>query len=403
MKIVRIIARLNVGGPARHVVWLARELADEFETVLVAGTVPPGEEDMGYLADESGIEPVFIKEMSRELSPKDVVSLWKIFRLLKKEHPDIIHTHTAKAGTIGRTAGFLYRWLTWKTLVGKPRRVKIVHTFHGHIFHSYYGRGKTKLFVLIEKALAKFATDKIIVISEQQLREIHNEVGIGKTEKFAVVPLGIDLDPFASPELRRERFRKEIGVLENEILVSFVGRLTEIKNIPMFLDAAAAVKKKAVKPLFKFAVVGDGHLRESLEKQAAELGISDILAFAGNRKDTEDIYAASDIVGLTSLNEGTPLSLIEAMAGERAVVSTLVGGVVDLLGETKEERDGFSVCERGLGVASGDADGFANALLYLANEENLRKQFGGGSKKFVDSKYSKERLVEDIRKIYREL
>jgi glycosyltransferase involved in cell wall biosynthesis len=403
MKIVRIIARLNVGGPARHVVWLARELADEFETVLVAGTVPPGEEDMGYLADESGIEPVFIKEMSRELSPKDVVSLWKIFRLLKKEHPDIIHTHTAKAGTIGRTAGFLYRWLTWKTLVGKPRRVKIVHTFHGHIFHSYYGRAKTKLFVLIEKALAKFATDKIIVISRQQLREIHNDVGIGKTEKFAVVPLGIDLDPFASPELRRERFRKEIGVLENEILVSFVGRLTEIKNISMFLKAAAAVKKKAVKPLFKFAVVGDGHLRESLEKQAAELGISDIVTFAGNRKDTEDIYAASDIVGLTSLNEGTPLSLIEAMAGERAVVSTLVGGVVDLLGETKEERDGFSVCERGLGVASGDADGFANALLYLAGGENLRKQFGGGSKKFVDSKYSKERLVEDIRKIYRGL
>lgn len=400
MKIVRIIARLNVGGPARHVVWLARELADEFETVLVAGTVPPGEEDMGYLADESGIEPVFIKEMSRELSPKDVVSLWKIFRLLKKERPDIIHTHTAKAGTIGRTAGFLYRWLTWKTLVGKPRRVKIIHTFHGHIFHSYYGRAKTKLFVLIEKTLAKFATDKIVVISQQQLREIHNDVGIGKTEKFAVVPLGIDLEPFASPELRRERFRKEIGVAESEILASFVGRLTEIKNIPMFLRAAAAVKSKAA---FKFAVVGDGHMREPLEKQAAELGLNDIMTFAGNRKDTEDIYAASDIVGLTSLNEGTPLSLIEAMASERAVVATLVGGVVDLLGETKESRDGFAICERGLGVGSGDADAFANALLYLAADENLRKQIGVRSKKFADSQYSKERLVEDVRKIYGEL
>lgn len=400
MKIVRIIARLNVGGPARHVVWLTRELADEFETVLVAGTVPPGEEDMGYLADESGIEPVFIKEMSRELSPKDVISLWKIFRLLQKERPDIIHTHTAKAGTVGRAAGFLYRWLSWRTLIGKPRRVKVVHTFHGHIFHSYYGRAKTKLFVLIEKALAKFATDKIIVISRQQLREIHDEVGIGRDAQFAVVPLGIDLEPFASPELRREKFRNEIGVAENEILVSFVGRLTEIKNIPMFLRAAAAVKGKAA---FKFAVVGDGHLRAALEKEAAELGIADIVTFAGNRKDTEDIYAASDIVGLTSLNEGTPLSLIEAMAGERAVAATLVGGVVDLLGTANEHKDGFAVCERGLGVASGDVDAFAAALFHLAANENLRKRFGSSSKNFVDSQYSKGRLVEDIRKIYRGL
>ena len=158
MKIVRIIARLNVGGPARHVVWLNEALQDdEFESVLVTGRVPEGEEDMGYFAEANGVKPIFIEQMSRELSPKDAISLWKIYKEFLREKPDIIHTHTAKAGTIGRVAGFFYRWFTLKTLIGKPRKVKIIHTFHGHIFSGYYGDLKTKVFLFIEKNFSEIS------------------------------------------------------------------------------------------------------------------------------------------------------------------------------------------------------------------------------------------------------
>src|SRR5688572_10827460 len=181
MKILRIIARLNVGGPARHVVWLTEAFNDgEYKTKLIAGSVPDGEEDMSYFAAEHSVEPVYLKEMSRELSAKDVVSLIKLWRIIKAERPDILHTHTAKAGTVGRAAAFLFRWLAFSTLIGRPRKLKVVHTFHGHVFHSYYGKAKTKLFILIEKLLARFATDKIVVITSQQFHEIHEQTGIGR-------------------------------------------------------------------------------------------------------------------------------------------------------------------------------------------------------------------------------
>src|SRR5256886_8978404 len=168
MKILRIIARLNVGGPAKHVVWLTAGLrSSECETLLVAGTVPPGEDDMGYFAEEMGVRPLFVTEMTREISLKDALTIWKLFRLFLRERPDIVHTHTAKAGTVGRLAGLLYRWLTPGTLLGRPRTCKFVHTYHGHIFHSYYGPLKTRLFVIIERVLARLVTDRIVVISEQ--------------------------------------------------------------------------------------------------------------------------------------------------------------------------------------------------------------------------------------------
>src|SRR5436305_2953386 len=176
MKVLRIIARLNVGGPARHVVWLTAGMKhDRYDTLLVAGVVPPGEDDMGYVAAQAGITPLIIPEMSREISSRDAITVWKLFRLMLRERPDLVHTHTAKAGTVGRVAGMMYRWLTPATLVGRPRRCRFVHTYHGHIFHSYYGRLKTRLFLGIEKTLALLATDRIIVISPQQHREIHEE------------------------------------------------------------------------------------------------------------------------------------------------------------------------------------------------------------------------------------
>ncbi|HEX8251212.1 MAG TPA: glycosyltransferase [Pyrinomonadaceae bacterium] len=409
MKIVRIIARLNVGGPARHVVWLTKALQnDEFESVLMTGTVPPGEEDMSYFAAAHQVEPVFIPEMSRELSAKDVISLWKVYRFLRREKPDIVHTHTAKAGTIGRVAGFFYRWLTPKTLIGQPRAVRFVHTYHGHVFHSYYGKRKTKFFLFIEKALARSVTDKIITISRQQFEEIHNQFGVGKTKQFAVVPLGIDLSPFAEWQAKRNVLRAEIGARDDEILIGLVGRLTEIKNHSLFLQIARLFKENFDFPPLKFVIIGDGHLREKLEKEAEKYNIKDIVTFLGNRNDADVFYPALDIVALTSLNEGTPLSLIEAMANARPCISTAVGGVIDLFGAEKARSEtgtggGFTVCERGVRTASGDAQGFLNGLIYLAKDEKLREELGARGMDFVFGSYDKERLISDIKKVYYDL
>jgi glycosyltransferase involved in cell wall biosynthesis len=405
MKILRIIARLNVGGPARHVVWLTEALNDdEFESSLIAGSVPPGEEDMGYLAEKAGIEPVFIEEMSRELSVKDLISILKVYREIKRFRPDVIHTHTAKAGTVGRTAAFVYRWLTWKTLIGKPRKVRVVHTFHGHVFHSYYGRAKTRLFILIEKLLARLATDRIVAITEQQLKEINEEVGVGRRDQFRVIRLGIDLEPYLNAANERDSARKEFGIGEGELAVAFVGRLTEIKNIPLFLNAAKMVLQDAAGELpFRFFIAGDGHLRPHLEKMSADLGIAERIGFLGNLARPETVYAACDIVSLTSLNEGTPLSLIEGMAAGKPVISTVVGGVRDLVGPAVETRDGFSICERGVGVDSGDAAGLAKGLIYLAKNERLRERLSETGQNYVRAVYIKERLVREIKELYRSL
>lgn len=404
MKIIRIIARLNVGGPARHVVWLTEALqGDGVESKLIAGTVPEGEEDMSYFAAEHGVEPIYIREMSRELSAKDAVSLWKVLKAIRSERPDIIHTHTAKAGTVGRAAAFIYKWFTPGTLVGRPRRVKVVHTFHGHVFHSYYGKQKTQVFVIIEKILARLASDKIIVITPQQFQEIHTEVGVGRKDQFEVIPLGIDLSKFDSDDKARQEFRDEFRILDDTILVGFVGRLTEIKNIPLFLQAAKLYGETAGTPQAKFMIVGDGHLRPELERSADDLGIRNHVLFVGNREDLGRVYAGLDVLALTSLNEGTPLSVIEAMASRRPVVATLVGGVVDLLGSSEHEVDGFTVAERGIGVPSGDGDAFAKGLIYLAKNERLRFDLSAKGHQFALNNYGKERLISDIRSLYNRL
>ncbi len=397
MKILRIIARLNVGGPARHVVWLTETLNDdEFQTTLIAGTVPKGEESMNYIAEQHGIQPLFIEEMSRELSPKDLISLYKIFREIRGQKPDIIHTHTAKAGTVGRIAALLYKILTPGTA-----SVRVVHTFHGHVFHSYYGKAKTGVFIAIEKFLARCATDKIIVISPQQFHEIHEEVGIGRRDQFEIIPLGIDLDAFADPGEKRREFREACGVKGDQVLVGFVGRLTEIKDVSLYLKVAARVREMAGSEKLRFVVVGDGHLRPGLEAEAKDLGIGDSMLFLGNRTDIDHVYAGLDIVALTSRNEGTPLSLIEAMAARRPVISTVVGGVGDLLGDKLEERDGFWICERGVGISGRSPDEYARGLIYLAENERLRKSIAEKGRAFVEAEYSRERLAHNIAQLYR--
>lgn len=410
MKIVRVIARLNVGGPAKHVVWLTSGLrGTDCESLLVAGTVPDGEEDMSYFAAEHSVEPFLIAEMSREVSLKDALTIWKLYRLFCRERPDIVHTHTAKAGTVGRVAGFIYRWFTLSTLIGRPRQCLFVHTYHGHIFHSYYGPLKTRLFLLIEKTLARLITNRIVVVSEQQRTEIQERFGVGQPTQFVVIPLGLDLGRFGEWQNRRQTFRNELGIKDEELLVGIVGRLTEIKNHELFLRAVAGLKQRLASIKFgsriRFVVVGDGNLKNKLETQARSLGLVEDVIFAGNRRDPENFYAALDIVSLTSFNEGTPLTLIEAMANARPVVATAVGGVVDLLGEAvdKDQVDRYRVCQRGISVPSGDADAFAAGLLRLIEDTNLRKDLGERGLSYVTGNHSKERLLNDMRALYDEL
>jgi glycosyltransferase involved in cell wall biosynthesis len=400
MKIVRIIARLNVGGPARHVVWLSEGLKhDGYETVLVAGVVPPGEDDMSYLAADAGVNTITVREMSREVSAKDLLTVWKLYRLMRRERPDIVHTHTAKAGTVGRVAGMMYRWMTPATLIGKPRSCRFVHTYHGHVFHSYYGPLKTRVFLTVEKFLGRMATDRLVVVSEQQRQEINERFRVGRATQFAVIPLGIDLGIYANWSERRARLREELKAGQDELLIGIVGRLTEIKNHRLFLEAAALLKKHGGLKA-RFLVVGDGALRQQLETQAQKLGLQSDVVFLGNRNDPENFYPALDIVALTSLNEGTPLSLIEAMANARPVIATAVGGVVDLLGPVSQVETGYQICERGLKVESGDAKGFARALRRLVEDEELRRTLADKGPEFVARNYSKARLLADMSELY---
>lgn len=403
MNVVRVIDRLNVGGPAKHVVWLTAGLGrNDFKTTLITGTVPPTEGDMSYFARECEVDPIVIKEMSRELSPRDIVVVAKLLRQFFKLKPQIIHTHKAKAGATGRVAAMLYKWLTPSALLLRPRKCRIVHTYHGHVFHSYYSHAKSRFFVAIERFLARACTDRIIVVSQQQLREICDTFHVGRREQFRVVPLGIDFDELGED---RGTFRTEYGVSDDEVAIGIVGRLCEVKNHAMLLESAARVIEgyKGNGPRTRFVIVGDGNLRADIERQADELGVTDKTVFTGFREDATSLYAGLDIVALTSLNEGTPLTLIEAMCCGRAVAATEVGGVVDIMGSRRESMDGFTIWDHGVTAPSLDVEAFARALRFLVERPELRKEMGERGRAFVRSGLSRDRLVSDIETLYRQL
>lgn len=403
IRVVRVIDRLNIGGPAKHVVWLTAGLSEnEFETTLITGTVPKGEGDMSYFARDCEVEPVVISEMSRELGLRDIIVIVKLLLQFLKLKPQIIHTHKAKAGAAGRVAAMIYKWLTPSALWLRPRQCRIVHTYHGHVFHSYYGRLKTRLFILIERVLARTCTDRIIVVSEQQRREICEAFRVGRREQFRVVPLGIDFEELVED---RGALRREYGVSDDEVAIGIVGRLCEVKNHSMLLESAARLMEgcNGNGPRTRFVIVGDGHLRADLEGQARDLGVADKTVFTGFREDATSLYAGLDIAALTSLNEGTPLTLIEAMCCGRAVAATEVGGVVDVMGSRRASLDGFTVWDHGVTAPSRDAEAFARALRFLAERPELRREMGERGRAFVRARLSRDRLLSDIETLYREL
>ncbi len=404
IRVLRIIDRLNIGGPAKHVTWLSAGLDPKrFETTLIAGTVSAHEGDMTGLAREAGVSLTILKEMGRELGWRDGLVICKLLRLLWQLKPDIVHTHKAKAGATGRVAAWLYRWLTPSILWLRPRPVIVIHTFHGHIFHSYYSPAKTRIFVLIERLLAWLVTDRIIVISAQQLREIHAQFGIGRAEQFRVIPLGIACDEaelfVASPSLR-----DEAGIKETETVIGVVGRLCAVKHHALLLQSFARLcHEPAYQQRLRLLVIGDGELRQELEALAQQLQIADRVVFTGFRSDAVALYQELDLVALTSLNEGTPLTLIEAMNQGLAVVATEVGGVVDILGQRQSISAGLTIWEHGVTSPSKDEQTFACAVRYLLERPELRRAMGQRGRAFVRSNLSRERLLQNIAETYQEL
>ena len=403
MRIARVIDRLNVGGPAKHVAWLTVGLGPGFETVLITGTVPDSEDDMSYFARDAGIRPFVLKSMSRELSIRDLFVVVQLVALFRRQSPDVIHTHKSKAGAVGRVAAFIYRWLTPGALLLRPRRCRIVHTYHGHVLHSYFGPLKTRIFIAIERILAHF-TDRIVVISDQQRRELSERFRIGRPEQYRVIPLGLDLEEgrASAGELRRE-----LGLHESDLLVGTVARLSQIKNQAMLLESTAQLfdQSPELTQSLRVVVIGDGELRSDLESRAAELGLSDRITFAGFRGDAVSLFPDFDLFALTSLNEGTPLTMIEAMHAGVPVVSTEVGGVVDIVGApvASDSERAFTLWEHGATAPAGDIRAFVQALRYLLEQPDLRRTMGTRAQSFVKTHFSKERMIADLESLYRPL
>jgi len=393
IKVLRIIARLNIGGPAIHAILLTQGLDKaHFESLLVCGNIDRNEGDMLYYAAQNNISPVFTPELKRQLSfINDTVAFIKICRIIKTYRPHIIHTHTAKAGTLGRLAGVFYNL----NHPFSPRRIKLIHTFHGHIFEGYFSRFQSKVFVLIERFLA-FFTARIITVSESVKRELVS-LRIARKDKIEVIPLGLEIESFFDIP-RRDEAVFNVGI---------IGRLVPIKNHRLFLDAVAKVAADNPGLNLRFKIIGDGELREYLEEYAHKLNINKQVDFLGWQRDLANVYADLDIVALTSLNEGTPVSLIEAMAAGRGVVATDVGGVRDLLGAKidmgiKPDAN-FRILERGIIVKSGDVNGFTEALVYLLDNSKLRKDMGIAGREYVRRNFGKERLIRDVEGLYEEI
>jgi UDP-glucose 4-epimerase len=362
---------------------------------------------MMYAARAAGIAPLIVPELGRELTWKDVIAVWKLYRHFGRLQPDVVHTHTAKAGAVGRVAAWLYRCVRLSALWGRPRPCCVVHTFHGHIFHSYFGPVKTRLFIGIERFLARWMTDRIVVLSERQRDEIHRTFRVGRSGQFHVIPIAVDVETLDGCARRRVTgegsLRGELGVSDKAFLVGIVGRLVPIKNHTMFLDAVKHYFRShsAAARSVHFVVIGDGELRRALEEQAAELDLTEHISFLGHRCDRRVFYAGLDAVALTSRNEGTPMSLLEAMSAGVPVVATLVGGVPDLLGRRQTiDPHGYEVCERGLGVAAADAAALAHAIVRLCGDADLRDSLTREARRYVGRHFTRAHVVAETARVF---
>lgn len=387
-KVLRIINRLNLGGPTFNAGNLTAYMSDDFETMLVAGVKDESEESSEFILEELNLKPILIPNMRRELNPrKDWEVFWKLVKIIKEFKPDIVHTHAAKAGTLGRLAA---------SYCG----VKVIlHTFHGHVFHSYFSPLKTKLFLEIERFLAR-KSSAIIAISPLQKRELVEDFKICPDEKMRIVHLGFKLAKFTEDkDNKRKQFRTNYQLEEDEIAIGIIGRLVPVKNHKLFIDSIKILSEEK-KNKIKAFIVGDGELKEELTSYCREQGVDycenegkATINFTSWIKEIDMVNAGLDIMALTSLNEGTPVTLIEAQASGLPIVSTNVGGISDITSE------GIT----SLLSPSGDVNAYTKNLRTLIEDKDKRTSMGNAGPDMALKQFSYQRLCKDMEELYYEL
>ena len=387
-KVLRIINRFNIGGITYNVSYLSKYLENDFETLLVGGPEEEGEDSSLYIPEGLGLKPRVLHEFQREINFKSDYKAYKeIKKIINEFKPDIVHTHASKAGAIGRLAAI------------DCNVPIIVHTFHGHVFHSYFGKLKTAFYKTIERYLAKHST-AIVAISNKQKQELSDVFQIASKDKIHVVPLGFDLTKFTvNKEQNRKEFREKYNLKDDQLAIGIIGRLAPIKNHSLFIEAIAHLKQKGITS-FKAFIIGDGDTREVITTACTQFNIS----WSNNPTDNVDVIFTSwitnvewalhglDIVTLTSFNEGTPVSIIEAQAAGKYVVSTNVGGIEDVLHP-----------ECGLLSEITDKNGFFhNLYVAVTQKEYLQKSTKKGEE-WAIQKFSYMRLVGDMKQLYSQL
>lgn len=367
---LRLITRLNIGGPARQALLLTKELARDYRTILAAGTPPPSE---GELTDPD--VPVTRLPLARPVSPsEDARALFAIRKLLQRTRPDILHTHMAKAGMLGRVA-----------VASLKKRPRTIHTFHGHVLEGYFSRTVERGFLATERTLAR-RTDVLIAVSPE-VRDSLLDLHVGRERQYRVIPLGFDLSRHLSVEARSGELRQRLGLGPSATLVGIVGRLVPIKDVSTMLKAVALL------PDVHLAILGDGELKEDLQQEAVSLGLHRRVHFLGWWLDVPAAMSDLDAVALTSRNEGTPVALIEALACSRPVVASDVGGVRFVV------DDG----QTGLLCPPGSPEALAESLKAVLSDPDYAKRLAARGRESVRGRFHKDRLVDDIAELYNEL
>lgn len=390
-RVLRIINRFNLGGPTYNAAYLTKYLDSKYETLLVGGAKDPSEANSDYIVHNLGITPVIVPEMQRAINlQQDWTAYQKLKKIIKDFNPDIVHTHASKAGALGRLAAHN---------AGVP---VIVHTFHGHVFDAYFGSAQANVYKMVERVMAKYSS-KIIAISGNQKDDLVNKYRICPEEKVEIIKLGFDLTKFQeNQEEKRTYFRQKYQVADDEIAIAITGRLVPIKNHSMFVDVVSKVLAQTTKKV-RFFIVGDGEERQNIEQKLTDSNIPfcDALTeitpkpvtFTSWLKDVDVVNAGVDVVVLTSLSEGTPVSLIEAQASNKPIVTTNVGGISNIVIPDKTA----------LLAETDDTDTFANHLLTIIENQQLREEMSEEGWDFVREKFHYTRLVNEIDELYTEL
>lgn len=382
IRVLRVIARLNVGGPSLHVSYLTEGLAHRgYATTLAAGTISEGEASMSFVAERRGIEVESIPGLQREVAPLQDLSVVRHLRdIIRRDRPHVLHTHTAKAGSVGRVAA---------RLAGGARPPVVVHTFHGHNLKGQFDPARTRLFGTIERTLAR-DTDALIAVSPE-VRDELVAVGVAPATRFAVVRLGIELSERMLGASDGASLRASLGIPQDRFCIGWVARVTTVKQPEDVLRTTRLLRDRGVDAAL--ILVGDGPERARMEEQARALDLVEGVHFVGFQNDVGPWFHAFDVLLLPSRSEGTPVSAIETLASGRPVVATDVGGTRDVV------EEGIS----GFLVPFGDVAAGAERLERLARDGALRERMGAAGRERTLARYRVPRLLEDVDRLYRSL